>query len=123
MDFRTLYQGEAAGEPGVWLLRTLEIWQWYWTSAHQNHSPVPGAPGLNPGEMVVLVALGLRGSGGFGVNIHRLVEENGVLHVFATETRPGPDSVVTAAETFPAHAVAIADRSLGLRLTLEIVED
>jgi hypothetical protein len=123
VEFRTLSHDDGQVEPGVWVIRTSEAWAWYWDLAHQNHDPVPAAPALAPDEMAVVVALGLRGSGGYGVRIDRLAEEAGVLHVFATESRPGPAAFVTEAETFPAHAVATADRALRLRLTLDVVDE
>lgn len=120
MEFRTLSHDDGQVEPGLWAIRTPEAWAWYWELAHRDHHP---APALEPGEMAVVLALGLRGSGGYGVRIDRLVEDDGVLHVFATESRPGLEAVTTCAETYPSHAVATPDRTLRLRLTLDVVDE
>lgn len=123
MEFRTLHEGwHGAEDAGVWSFRTPESWQGYWATVHRTQRPLPEAPELRPDEMAVVVALGARGTAGYAVRIDRLVEEDGVLRVFATESRPGPDTATAQVLTHPFHAVATADRALAPRLALAVVE-
>ncbi|MPZ82733.1 MAG: protease complex subunit PrcB family protein [Actinophytocola sp.] len=91
MEFRTLARhGRLVAPGGLWVYRTGEEWLRFWELGHYRHSSAPPPPGLDlDREMAVVVAVGSRPTGGFAVRIDRLVEEAGVLHVFATEERPG----------------------------------
>jgi PrcB C-terminal len=57
--------------------------------------------------MVVAVFLGIRPTGGYGVEITAARREGGTLVVEYVERRPRPDALLTQALTAPFHIVAL----------------
>lgn len=60
---------------------------------------------------LVVVALGERSTGGFGINIESIQLDGGELAVTGKASAPGPDAIVTQALTYPYSAVLIANTS------------
>ncbi len=55
--------------------------------------------------MVIAVFQGNRSTGGYAVEITQIVEKENSVEVFAKETSPSPDSMVTQAFTQPYRIV------------------
>lgn len=93
--------------PGLFLLRDATEWEGKWKAMMTGHSRIPDAPPVDwTSEVVVLLLLGIRGSGGYDITITDVVARWHYLEIHATEERPG-DGAVTEAETMPVHAVAV----------------
>ncbi|HWS34523.1 MAG TPA: protease complex subunit PrcB family protein [Actinoplanes sp.] len=92
--------------PGLFLLRTPREWESSWKAMTKGITPSPDLPPVDwTSEVVVLLVLGFRATGGYGITITDVVTRWHHLEVHATEERPG-DGMVTEAETMPVHAVA-----------------
>ncbi len=74
--------------------------------------------------MVIVFALGQRGSGGFTARIERLRIDDQTMYVFACEGQPGMSCAVTAAVTNPYHGVTTQrdDRPIELVRRVEVIE-
>ena len=64
---------------------------------------------------LVVVALGEKNTGGYGVEIDSISLEDDVLHVQARATSPAPDAITTQAITHPITA-ALIDRTEATRV-------
>ncbi|MEU6140716.1 protease complex subunit PrcB family protein [Streptomyces sp. NPDC047081] len=71
-------------------------------------------------SMVLFVAIGTRNTGGYKVEITRLIREDDVVRVEAREIRPGPRQPVTCAITQPFHAVTLPTQPDGVRFDLHL---
>ncbi len=71
---------------------------------------------------LVIVTLGERPTGGYGVRIHGVQRHNNTLYVQGVETQPGSDAVVTQALTHPYAAVEVEKLPAGLIVQPEIEE-
>jgi len=122
VPFRTLLHdadGRNAQE-GLWVVDEPDRWARYCDASWMSEPPPVPEVDFNA-EVVLVLASGGRGTGGFGVEILNLVDDGDTLVVYAVEQRLGPDRGATQAVTYPHHAVAIARRPEGpLRLVLEI---
>ena len=67
-------------------------------------------------EMVIVVALGQRPSGGFSVRVQQILGTSSELVVKAAEERPGPTCAVTLAITRPLAVVALTNDPRPVRL-------
>ncbi|MCI3277996.1 protease complex subunit PrcB family protein [Streptomyces cylindrosporus] len=98
-----------------------ESWAVLWRNVSGNHIPPPEPPAVDwASSMVLFVAIGTRNSGGYTVEITRLIREDDVVRVEARETRPGPRDVVTCAITEPFHAVTLPRQPDGVRFDLRL---
>jgi PrcB C-terminal len=127
IDFRTLDQGnESSGSahPGLWTARTEDRWQWHWRQLTAGSGDVGDAPAVDwAKEMIIILSLGFRATGGYGIRIERLVAHGNVLDIHAREVRAGPNFATTQAITHPYHVVACArsDHSLRLIQSIDVV--
>jgi hypothetical protein len=81
----------AFDEPDFFVLRNNRDWMMFWGTE---------APGMLPDDaMAIVVCLGQRSTGGYGVKVTDAREENGNLVIDAQETRP--QGIVTQAFTAP----------------------
>jgi hypothetical protein len=106
---RTLGKGplSAIDRPRQVVVRTPDEWNALWRAHTAGHS-LGAQPAVDfSREMVVGVFLGTRPTAGYGVEIVRTVEANGVLNVEYVETAPGPDAVAAQVLTAPFHLVAV----------------
>lgn len=93
--------------PGLFLVRTPENWSGHWKTLMKGVKPIPDPPPVDwTSEVVVLLVLGHRESGGYHITITDVVARWHHLEIHATEERPGT-GVTTEAETMPVHAVAV----------------
>jgi hypothetical protein len=78
----------------------------YWAMVYAGYSPVPEPPVVDfSRESIVLVTLGMRGSGGYDVSIDALEEIPEGMRLVITATSPGSNCFVTEALTTPLHIV------------------
>lgn len=87
------------------VLRTPREWDEYWTAFHAHVDPAPPATPFE-GDVLV-VALGMRFSGGYSVEIEGVFDTPTARYVAALEIMPGDDCMVTQALTAPATAVRV----------------
>ena len=97
----------ALESPTELVLRDQAAWEATWPRLHRS-GPPGAAPAVDFGrDMVVVVALGERPSGGFGVRVDALESDGAGALVRYTSTEPGPDCMTTQALTAPVEAVAV----------------
>lgn len=60
------------------------------------------------GQVQILIFSGEKSTGGYGLEILGLQEEDGVMKVTVRETEPGPDTAVTTALTYPCIALSLS---------------
>ena len=70
--------------------------------------------------MVIVVAVGMRPTGGYSVRIEEIRPGAGLIDVHAREEKPGPHCVTTQAITYPLHAVTVPARDGEARLILQV---
>ncbi|MGC3862262.1 protease complex subunit PrcB family protein [Micromonospora chersina] len=123
LPFRTLDRMSLrAEEPDLFVARTADQWARLWQRMTSHLSPTPPQPTVDwSTEMVVVLALGTRATGGYTVEIEEIRAGQDTLDVHGREDVPGRTCVVTAALTYPHHAVAVAARNGQARLTLRVV--
>ena len=87
------------------------LWQALWVQIYRGRSPVPPAPTFDfSQEMLVVVALGTRSSGGYGILVDGANEsENGGTAVTVRSISP-KNCVVTAALTQPVDIARLPRR-------------
>ncbi|MHA1389678.1 MAG: protease complex subunit PrcB family protein [Candidatus Thorarchaeota archaeon] len=91
------------------------IWEDLWQFLYSGHSHPPELPIVNfTSEMLIAVFQGERGSGGYLINITRIIVTNTQYIVYIDEPHPGENCVVTAVMTYPYHTVKISDYPLNL---------
>ncbi|GAA1842988.1 protease complex subunit PrcB family protein [Asanoa iriomotensis] len=110
--FRSLFLGCAHSidssypEAGLFLVRTEDEWVGRWTTMTSGQRPAPQVPAVDwASELVVMLALGWRPTGGYSVIIEQVAVGEGHVRVSAWENRPW--GFTTQAITFPVHAVAV----------------
>jgi hypothetical protein len=109
----TAVNGPEQGEPAERVARDRAAWEAAWQSLHRGLAAGP-APAVDFGrDMVALVALGDRPTGGYAVRIEGTsVAPDGALLVHVVRTRPGPTCMLTQATTSPVD-VARVPRAAG----------
>jgi hypothetical protein len=113
VPFRTLARGYQSGitEGGLHVARDEAEWRVLWLEHTSTVIPRPPAPSVDwKNEMVVCVMLGARPSGGYGVEITKLVDDKDALIVEAREHKPAPDAIEPMLVTQPYHMIATARR-------------
>ncbi len=94
-------------QPAELVLRDPEAFAAAWHQLHEGQ-PEGERPTVDFGSrMVVLLALGERGSGGHAVRFEEMVREGGDAVVRYTVTAPGPNCMTTQAITAPADVVSV----------------
>ena len=98
------------------VIRDAGSWDEYWRRLHARVMPAPSLPAVDFGrEMVVLAALGARGSGGFGIRIDSAYDASTYVEVVVRRSAPGNRCLVTAAFTQPVDLVRLPSRSVAVR--------
>lgn len=83
-----------------------------WRDLWRRHSVTQVEPGEPPSvdfdkNMVIAVAMGRQRTGGYAIEITRVVRVNDTLEVFVKETRPAQGSMLIQTLTSPVHFVQI----------------
>lgn len=99
-------------QPGRTVVRDPGTWQALWAQIYSRYTPVPPIPAIDfSREMLVVVALGSRSSGGYGILVDGAHEaQNAGLVVTVRSISPGPKCGVTAAFTQPVDIARVARR-------------
>jgi hypothetical protein len=91
-------------------------WADAYARVYMNHGRPPSVSNVDfTREMVVLVALGTRSSGGFAIGIDSARSTSTDVGVYVHTTSPGATCGTTAALTQPVHAVAMPRTTLPVR--------
>lgn len=106
-------------KPARIVVRDALIWQSVWTEIYRGTSPVPPAPTIDfSREMVIVAALGARGTGGYGILITGANEtDDGGINVAVRSSSPGNSCVVTDAFTQPVDIARMPIRSGKIEFT------
>lgn len=112
-------------EPGVRVIRSAAEWEAAWAQLTGRVSPAPARPSVNfATQTVVIVALGQRPSGGYGVRADSAWTEANVLSLAVTETGPGPRCMTTAVVTAPLAVAVLGAVAPQVRVVRrEVVQD
>lgn len=90
------------------VVRDAAGWRALWGEIVGARTPRPEAPAVDFGsEMVIVAAMGQRGSGGHSIAIDEVRADDGGLAVVVRETAPGRGCFVTQALTAPVTAVRV----------------
>lgn len=109
-----------------YVIRTQAEWEKLWKEMHRAEAQpedsgrkLPELPKVDFNKhMVIAVFQGAQPSGGYGIEITKVVRENGKLEVLVAEHKPGKDCFTTQVITYPHHLVVV-DKSAGrVRFTL-----
>jgi hypothetical protein len=93
------------------VIRTAAGWTAAWAQITRNVSPRPPAPTINfDQEMVILVAMGQRPTGGYSISIEGVYDASGRLFAEVRERSPGDSCGTTQAVTAPVDAVRVPRR-------------
>lgn len=92
------------------VIRDAGTWQAVWAEVVGQRTPVPEPPSVDfARDMVILAAMGRRGTGGYAIAIDEVSAEGGAgeLRVVVRETAPGPGCMTTQALSAPVTAVRV----------------
>jgi hypothetical protein len=127
VEFRVLFTEHSSGtsEPLELVIRDVAEWRDRWAQIVSNRHPPPDPPDVDfDRDMVVLVGIGERGTGGYTVEIVDVGSVDGALRVVFRERIPGDSCVVTRALTSPITGVTVPrmDGSASFEHRTEIYE-
>jgi len=89
------------------VITSTAAWEQFWVQAVANRSPQPPVPAVDfSGNVVIVAAMGTRGSGGYSIDVDALYEANDKVYAVVLETSPGR-CMVTLALTAPVIAVQV----------------
>jgi hypothetical protein len=107
-DSSAFAQNSGYSEPTTAVIRDSTVWATAWATIHANQQPVPTLPAVDfSREMVVLVGLGSKGSGGWNVTLASVHDSAGTLVIRFVERSPGPGCATTQALTEPVDIARI----------------
>ena len=94
---------------------------------NESFKGIPGEAEVDFEENTVLaVVLGVRPTGGYSIEIEKIIEKEDKLVLKAIETRPGESCRVTMAQTYPYQVVSVEkmdeEPEMEIDLTVEIRE-
>lgn len=99
------------GQPLRALVRTRREWEDLWSRLAANRIPRPAPPTVDfSEEVVVVVAMGTRPTGGHAIRIDSVRYEKDTLWVDVTSVSPGPTCVTMQALTAPVAALVVERR-------------
>ncbi len=124
VSFETIDKGSSSGietEERL-VIETAADWDVLWTKHMSLRSPAPSLPKVDfSRETVIAVFSGLKSTGGYSVEITGITTSDNELVIQYQETEPGPDDMVTEAETQPFHIIKI-ERVEGLPVVFSLEE-
>lgn len=107
--FRTLLRGydSAIATDGVRLARSDAELRTLWREHTANHLPASEPPKVDfAREMVALVTLGTRTSGGYAIEVTTVCEKDGRIEVEAREVKPAEGAILPMVMTQPYQLIA-----------------
>ncbi|HEX8243327.1 MAG TPA: protease complex subunit PrcB family protein [Longimicrobium sp.] len=97
-------------------VRDAGAWRQAWSAVWRGSSPVPALPQIDFGqEMVVVVALGTRNSGGYSILVDSAYQYGDRVEVVVRKESPGSRCFTTAALTQPVDIARIPASTLPVR--------
>jgi len=98
------------------VIRDAEAWRQMWDRVWSQQTPAPALPAIDfTREMVVVVGLGTRSSGGYSIVVDGASVAGGTIEVVVQKTSPGASCVVTSALTEPVDIARLPRRSEPVR--------
>lgn len=123
ISFETIESGahSAHSEKNNYVINTGNDWANLWTMMGKTTSPLEVDFAQNT---VIAVFLGSHSTGGYGIQIVKIVENPRVMEILVKEISPGPECDVTQAFTQPYHIVKIqkTDKEIIFKTTEEITK-
>jgi hypothetical protein len=107
-------------------VRNENDWSELWKKL-QSTSPNTG-PSLSDIDfdeyMVIAVFQGWQSSGGYSIEVTKIIEKRDAIEVFVTETSPGPHVAVPAVITHPYHIIKVqkVDKEVCFRVEHVVVD-
>src|SRR5688572_2509444 len=103
-------------QPERMVVRDEAAWREVWAAIWQGHSPEPPLPEVDfVQEMLVVVALGERPTGGFGIFADSAFTEGEELVIRVRTIAPGPRCYTTQALTQPVDVARVPRTDLAVR--------
>lgn len=103
------YDESRYGGKKNYVINNNEDWQSLWNKVYSIQKPTPPLPTVDfSKDIVIAVFQGVQGSGGYSIEIIKIVEAENSIKVFVRETSPGPSCTVTDALTQPYHIIKIS---------------
>jgi hypothetical protein len=100
-------------EPERLVVKTKDQWGEVWGKMHRLRLSTPELPVIDfKKEMVIAVFMGERKTGGYEIEIKKIVERENEIIVEVEERGPPPESLQTMALTQPYHLIVIPKSSL-----------
>lgn len=107
------------------VIRKQTEWEKLWKEMHGAEAQPENSGGKLPElpqadfnrHMVLAVFQGAQPSGGYSIEITKIVRANGKLEVFVEERKPGQDCFNTQAITYPHHLVVVDKSTARVRFT------
>jgi hypothetical protein len=95
------------------VIRDAPAWRQYWTALNRPFIPAPAVPDVDfAREMIVLVSMGTRPSGGFLIRIDSAMTDAQRILVQVTQVVPGRGCAVPAVVTRPVDLARVPATSL-----------
>ena len=103
-------------EPERLVIETESEWKEVWDKVVAFQIPKPELPNVDfETHMIIAVFMGEQRTGGYSINITRIIKEEEGIVVEVEEKHPHPDSLVTMTLTQPYHIVIIEKSHLPVR--------
>ena len=98
------------------VIKTEDRWKEVWRKVHLLRLPKPAVPKIDfQKEMVIAVFMGERKSGGYKIEIKKIVKTEKDIVVEVEEKEPSPESFQSMALTQPYHIVVVKSFPLPVR--------
>jgi len=98
------------------VIKTEDRWKEVWRKMHLLRLPKPAVPKIDfQEEMVIAVFMGERKSGGYNIEIRRIMKTEKEIVVEVEEKEPSPESFQSMALTQPYHIVVVKSFPLPVR--------
>lgn len=122
--FSTVLKGENSGETKNknYLIINEKDFENIWNLINENITPKPEMPKIDfSKEVVVAVFQGEKPTGGYGVEIVKIIEDSAAVNVLVKEKSPGVFCAVPEVITSPYHLVKI--KKIGKKLDFRVQEE
>ena len=110
INFETIYKNSYSGydDRGDYIIRDDLGWETTWATVNSITTPTQDLPIVDFNiEMVIAVFQGNQYSGGYDIEIIKIIEKDDSIEVFVKETSPKEGTMQTQALTQPCHIVKI----------------
>ncbi len=109
-------QNSGLEEPARVVVRDAQTWSALWTRIVANSGPKPPVPSIDfSREMLIVAAMGTRGSGGYSIRVGGVSSSSTELVATVIATSPGRSCPTTQAITSPVDIVRVPSSKLLVR--------